>query len=377
MTPIQIGSCTLYHGDALAILPLLEPASVQLIVCDPPYYKVKMDYAGESLAWDRQWPTVTAYLDWLHTLAIAWQRVLAPNGSLYCFASPQMAAQAELTLGQTFAVLNHLVWRKHNGTGTGTGGHSKASKESLRAFFPQTERILFCEQRNADSTALGVSGYAAQCAQLRGFVFEPIRAYLEGERRRAGIAREAVNTACGTASMAARHYFSTSQWCLPTAPHYAAMQALFNREGRQPAPPFADYHPSGSPFARLHTAPGDEYLRADYEALRADYEALRRPFTVSAAIPYTDVWDFATVPAGPGKHPCEKPLPLLRHIIQASSRPGDVVLDCCAGSGSTLDAARQCGRQAIGIEQDAVWIRAIQTRLAQEELFPLTTTEDA
>ena len=36
---------------------------------------------------------------------------------------------------------------------------------------------------------------------------------------------------------------------------------------------------------------------------------------------------------------CEKPLPLLRHIITASSRPGDTILDCCMGSGSTLDAA--------------------------------------
>lgn len=36
-----------------------------------------------------------------------------------------------------------------------------------------------------------------------------------------------------------------------------------------------------------------------------------------------------------GKHPCEKPLDLIRHIIEASSRPGDVVLDTFVGSGST------------------------------------------
>jgi site-specific DNA-methyltransferase (adenine-specific) len=81
------------------------------------------------------------------------------------------------------------------------------------------------------------------------------------------------------------------------------------------------------------------------------------------------VWDFATVQAYAGKHPCEKPLGLLRHIILASSRPGDTVLDCFAGSGSTLDAARQCGRKAIGIEQDAGWVARITRRLQQEDLF--------
>ena len=119
-----------------------------------------------------------------------------------------------------------------------------------------------------------------------------------------------------------------------------------------------------------------EFLRADYESLRADYEflrriieSLRRPFTVSPQVPYTDVWDFATVPAGPGKHAAEKSLPLLRHMITVSSRPGDTLLDCCAGSFSTLEAAQQCGRKAIGIEQDAHWWRYGQSRLSQLGMF--------
>ena len=359
---------TLYCGDALAILPMFASASIQLILVDPPYMGVKAD------TWDNQWPTREAYLAWLRQLAKEWQRILAPNGSLYCFASPQMAAHVEVMLGEMFTVLNTLVWRKHDGTGAGTGGHSKTCKEELRSFFPQTERIIFCEQCNAESMALGERSYAAECERLHGFVFEPIRAYLEGERKRAGIAKAAINEACGFApiagAMASRHYFSPSQWCLPTSEHYRAMQALFNAVGRQPPPPFADYHPAGSVFTRFHQVDTSvEFLRVDYEFLRVDYESLRRPFTVSARVPYTDVWDFATVQAGPGKHPCEKPLPLLRHIIEASSRPGETVLDCCAGSGSTLEAARQCGRKSIGIERDLAYITLAASRLRQQWLF--------
>lgn len=333
-------------GDAREVMALLEPGSVQLILVDPPYYKVKFDYQGETLLWDRQWPTREAYLAWIRRLAQEWQRVLTANGSLYCFASPQMAAWVEVTLEEVFSIIQRITWRKPPYS-------TKAEmfdKELIRMFFPASEAIIFAEQYGADSMALGESGYAAQCEHLHGFIFEPLRAYLDDERKRAGISKAEVNAACGFApipgAMASRHYFSSSQWCLPTQEHYEVMQRLFNRNGRS------------------------EALRREYEDLRREYEDLRRPFTVHAGVPYTDVWDFATVHAGPGKHPAEKPLPLLRHIIEASSRPGDLVLDCCMGSGSTLEAAKQCGRMAIGIDNERSALNLAVQRL-QQEVLPL------
>ncbi|MEV8403569.1 DNA-methyltransferase [Streptomyces niveus] len=53
---------------------------------------------------------------------------------------------------------------------------------------------------------------------------------------------------------------------------------------------------------------------------------------------------------GRGIHPTEKPVDLLDPLIRYGSPPGGLVLDPFAGSCSTLDAARQSGRRAIGIE---------------------------
>ncbi|HBA3776912.1 TPA: site-specific DNA-methyltransferase, partial [Escherichia coli] len=50
----------------------------------------------------------------------------------------------------------------------------------------------------------------------------------------------------------------------------------------------------------------------------------------------------------PGKHPCEKPADMLRQIINASSRLGDLVADFFMGSGSTIKAAMALGRRALG-----------------------------
>jgi site-specific DNA-methyltransferase (adenine-specific) len=73
----------------------------------------------------------------------------------------------------------------------------------------------------------------------------------------------------------------------------------------------------------------------------------------------TDVWWMTIVPTNSKErtgYPTQKPLALLRRIILASSRPGELVVDVFCGSGTTLVAAAQCGRHYIGadISQDAV-----------------------
>lgn len=52
----------------------------------------------------------------------------------------------------------------------------------------------------------------------------------------------------------------------------------------------------------------------------------------------------------PKIHPTQKPVPVLRRLIEIFTDPGDVVIDPVAGSGATLRAAAQCGRRAYGFE---------------------------
>ena len=68
-------------------------------------------------------------------------------------------------------------------------------------------------------------------------------------------------------------------------------------------------------------------------------------------------------------HPTAKPLALMRHIIEEPRTPAGVILDPFAGSGTTLVAARQCGRHAIGIELSEQYCDVAVRRLSQGVLF--------
>lgn len=81
----------------------------------------------------------------------------------------------------------------------------------------------------------------------------------------------------------------------------------------------------------------------------------------------TDCWWHTIVsPTGHEKtgYPTQKPLGVLRRIIAASSRPGDLVLDFFAGSGSTGDAAAGLGRRFHLIDDNPAAIEVMRRRFA-------------
>jgi len=75
-----------------------------------------------------------------------------------------------------------------------------------------------------------------------------------------------------------------------------------------------------------------------------------------------DIWEFKD-PQYP-QYPTEKSLDLLKFIVEASSNEGDLVLDCFAGSGTTLVAAQSLNRNWIGIDKSEQAIKVAKKRLA-------------
>lgn len=69
------------------------------------------------------------------------------------------------------------------------------------------------------------------------------------------------------------------------------------------------------------------------------------------------------------QHPTQKPLGVLRPLIQKSTSPGELVLDPFCGSGSTGVACMEEGREFLGIEMDHRYVAIARARMAQDNLF--------
>ena len=79
--------------------------------------------------------------------------------------------------------------------------------------------------------------------------------------------------------------------------------------------------------------------------------------------PIGDVIDWTY--SGNKLHPTQKPLSVLTPLLKTFSAPGNLVLDPFSGSGSTLLAAKQLGRDYVGIELDAGYHAIATRRLAE------------
>ena len=185
--------------DALKLLQSLDDKSVDLILTDPPYYKLL------NIGWDKQWKTKDDYLNWLEEIVKESQRVLKDNGSFYMFASAEMSWYVENIIRKYFNVLNHIRWADKESMA------KRCNKEELRRYINNSEEIIFAEQfKQADLS-----------------VFEPIIKYMGDARRRSGLTHKQINKILGVSLKGgglSPHLFSIAQWMLPTEEHYNKLQ---------------------------------------------------------------------------------------------------------------------------------------------------------
>jgi len=274
----------IYYGDCIKTMKLIPSESVDLCVIDPPYFKVKNHY------WDNQWDNTEKFISWMEQVFIEIHRILKKSGSIYVFCYPKLSFEIERELRKHFNVLNHIVWEKFNDKGF-DGWKQKTSKESLRKFYPNSERIIFAEKQSFGEILKKqrlLKGYSSiKVAEILG-------AY--GKTNHGG---------------------SVSNWendrNIPTKEQYVKLQTLFEL-----------------PF-------------------RND---MIRTFNCKSHIQYTDVLHYKTVKPYKGKHPCEKPKELIKQLVEMSSNEDDVVIDCFSGSGVLAECCIETKRNWIMIEND-------------------------
>lgn len=316
-------SALVAEGDSLKHLKSLPSHSISLILTDPPYHATKK----ANIHGDTAFREDEHYLEWMAQYAQEWRRLLKLNGSLLCFCDTSMAARLDVLFSKSFNMLNHIVWTKPNDPGF-DGWKGKMKKEALRQWYPHSERILFAEPA------------------MEGSIFRTTFATLLREaRKRCGLTMKELTGAIG-AHGAVNHGGAVSNW----------------EDGRNT--------PSREQYDKMVRT----FLNTGKIASMPPYEDAIRVFTMDGTKQFVDVWDYPSVRPYKGKHPAEKPSELLEHAIEATTRPGDIVLDCFAGSGSTALAALRLNRRAVCMEIEHAWAERIAARV-EDQLASEPSTE--
>lgn len=76
---------------------------------------------------------------------------------------------------------------------------------------------------------------------------------------------------------------------------------------------------------------------------------------------------------GKSLHNTQKPMDLLRRVILSATKPGDIILDPFVGSGTTAAAAKELGRNFIGMDRDESYVTAARARV--EKVVPIDLSE--
>lgn len=137
---------------------------------------------------------------------------------------------------------------------------------------------------------------------------------------------------------------------------------------------------SSSELHRLHVAFSEcgghwstyiMWVKSTFTLGRSDYQRQYEPILYGwreggkhfwcGARNQSDVW-FIDKPVANDLHPTMKPVALIERALENSSRPGDLVLDPFAGSGSTLIACERTGRQARLVEIDPQYVDVVVRR---------------
>ena len=300
------------EGDSLALLRKLPAHCVSLILTDPPYHATKKRniYGDTAFAEDQH------YLEWMAEYAVEWRRVLRSNGSLFCFCDSSMSGRLDVLFSKNFNVLSHVVWTKPNDPGF-DGWKGKMKKEALRQWYAHSERILFAEPA------------------VEGNLFRsPFALFLRNARKQSGLSMHQLTAKIG-AHGKVNHGGAVSNW----------------EDGRNT--------PSREQYEKMREA----IIETGKVDSMPPYEDVIRPFAMDASKEFTDVWTFPSVRPYKGKHPAEKPAAMLEHAIEAATFPGDIVLDCFGGGGSTALAALKLKRRTVSMEIEPTWAAEIASRV--------------
>lgn len=253
--------------------------------------------------WDYQWRTEKDYVDWCLKWIKEVSRILRIGGTFYCFGYFRT-----LALLVPYLEDMELELRQQIILDKGMRAVSGRATKNYKMFPNVTESILFIIKDNKKF----------------------IKPFLKERQNALGLKAKEINEALGVKSNGG------GMWSIYT--------------GKNVCEQF----------------PTKELWNKLSETLKFDYPYDKIAQTFNPQMGFTDVWTDIDFYKEKHLHPTQKPLKLIRRLIEVSSNKGDIVLDPFMGGGTTAIAAINNNRNFIGFELDSKYFDIANERIKNE-----------
>jgi site-specific DNA-methyltransferase (adenine-specific) len=386
---------TLYYGDNISFLREMGRESVDLIYLDPPFNsdstynllyrtpeggKVQAQTAAFKDTWT--WETsaaaeafddvvasgssaaeilralkkclgqsdTMAYLCMMTVRLIEMHRLLKPSGSLYLHCDPTASHYLKVALDGIFRADNfrsEIIWRR-------SAAHNKLSRQ----YGPIHDSILFYAKSNETVLHPGATPYSRSYIQKMFRHEDGGGSFRQNEITGPG-------TRNGESGLPWRGYDPTEHgrhWAIPQSlrpllPLGGAGMTIQQQLELLHSKGAILISPDGRPTYRQYPGRGVAYQ--DIWSYQSGTEGTL--YGTEVAVDADVKWlDSEAERIG---YPTQKPVGLLRRIVESSSEPGALVLDPFCGCGTTIEAAESMGRRWIGIDITHHAIDVIEGRL--------------
>lgn len=300
----------LYYGDNLGVLAALRTDSavggqVKLIYIDPPYATGGVFQSrGQHDAYE-DLLIGAHYVEFLRERLVLLRELLAPDGSIYVHLDKNMAFAIKMIMDEVFGPKNFRSWI--------TRKKCNPKNYTSKTYGNVADFILFYTRSDSYVWNRPTEAWTEARAKEYQYVDEQGRRFMKVPVHAPGV----------------RHGATGQPWrgqLPPPGKHWQFPPAKLDEMDAQG---HIFWSSNGNPRRKVYL---DE----------------------SAGVPVQDIWlEFRDAHNQNIKitgFPTEKNPALLDRIIAASSNPGDLVLDCFAGSGTTLAIASQLERRWIGID---------------------------
>jgi len=256
-----------------------------------------------------------AYLAMMAPRLTELRRVLKPTGSIYLHCDPTASHYLKVLMDAVFGpeqFRNEIVWKRHSGHG-----------DAKTRFGRVHDTILFYARSDK-------SGFSTPWVQLSDGEIKAKYPNVDPDGRR-WYSQTATSPNPNRPNL-------TYEWSVHTRVWKYLRETMeqLDQDGR------LHYSASGFPRVKQYADEREGHAPQDW---------------------WDDIASLSSSTAERLGYPTQKPLALLDRIIEASSNPGDLVLDPFCGCGTTVTAAQKLGRRWIGIDITHLSINLMRTRL--------------